>query len=259
MIDPQRPDDLDPLAIAMLEDLQRYPEEAQHVILGGGFALKHFHSFRPTHDIDAWWHQRTSEAERAGAIERLRSIARNVATEHGLSYKERPRASNDVVSLELSRGSTKTFAFQIAPRTIELDPPLVDRSPWAPIPMETLRDNIGSKMTALVGRGAPRDFQDVYALTRAGLVTIEEAWGIWEAKNPGLDVDAAKAQVLKRIESIELRRPIESVPTELRDTVAESRRWVREELARPSFGIAEIQLEASEPELDEPEHEGLEP
>jgi len=49
---------------------------------------------------------------------------------------------------------------------------------------------------------------------------------------------------VKRLESIELRRPIETVPAELQDAVAESRRWVREEFAQPSF-VAELQREAT--------------
>ncbi len=36
-------------------------------------------------------------------------------------------------------------------------------SAWAPIKIKTLRDNVGAKMNALVGRGAPRDFIDIAA------------------------------------------------------------------------------------------------
>lgn len=228
----------------MLEDLQG-TREAEHVVLGGGFALQHYLSFRPTYDIDARYSQSATPTDRGETVDRLREIAQAVARNHGLAYRERARAASDVVSLELLQGSSKTFSFQIATRTIELDTPLSAASPWSPVQFESLRDNIASKMTALVTRGAPRDFQDVYAVTTKGLVTIDEAWAMWSTKNPTLDLDAAKAQVIKRMESIELRRPIETVPLELQDSVAESRRWVREDFANPSFGLERLERDAT--------------
>jgi len=34
-------------------------------------------------------------------------------------------------------------------------------------------------MVALVERGAPRDFLDIYTVCQAGLVTLEECWELW--------------------------------------------------------------------------------
>ena len=34
--------------------LQHGPAAAE-VVIGGGFALQHYHEYRATHDIDAWW------------------------------------------------------------------------------------------------------------------------------------------------------------------------------------------------------------
>ncbi len=64
----------------------------------------------------------------------------------------------------------------------EIDPPI--RSPWGRFPMETLEDNVASKMMALVSRGAPRDFVDVKAVVDAGLVTAKRCWQLGEAKGP---------------------------------------------------------------------------
>ncbi len=57
-------------------------------------------------------------------------------------------------------------------RSIELDPPLP--SGWEPILVESLADNVGAKMNAVVERGAARDFLDVRELATRGIVTVEE-------------------------------------------------------------------------------------
>jgi hypothetical protein len=83
---------------------------------------------------------------------------------------------SEVVSLQLKRGTATVFTVQIAPRTIELEEPIGrDRSPWAPILIEALADNVGAKMNALVNRGAPRDFLDVYTVVTASLATGDES------------------------------------------------------------------------------------
>jgi hypothetical protein len=117
------------------------------------------------------------------------------------------------------------FSVQVAERTVELEPPIT--SPWSPIPMETLRDNLASKMNALVARGAPRDFRDVYEVVRAGLVTVPECWDLWQAKNPDVAVNRARAQVVKHLESIAERRPLAQLPELERPAAEALRQWVR--------------------------------
>ena len=117
---------------------------------------------------------------------------------------------------------------QIAERDVELELPIA--SPWSPVLIETLRDNIGSKMNALVNRGAPRDFTDIRAVISAGLATVEEVWAVWQQKNPDLDQTSAKLQVLNHLESIELRRPLDRVPIEQRAETMAGRQWLREVL-----------------------------
>lgn len=228
---PQRPSSLDPLAVEILERLRAYPE-AEHFILGGHFALKHYLDYRPTHDIDAWWSGRTSASMRQSVLQRLRTILGEVATAHSLTVHERQTLS-EVVSLQLKRGKQVVFSVQIAPRSVELEEPIGrDGSPWTPIPIETLADNIGAKMNALVNRGAPRDFLDVYTVVSAGLATVEDCWAWWQRKNEAVAVDLAKAQVLRHLAAIELRQPMEQIPAEERGHVAQRRRWFRESLGR---------------------------
>ena len=223
-IEPQRPADLDPIATSILEQLSRYPE-AQHVVLGGHFALKCYFSYRQTHDIDAWWASQTAEREQQLTLDRLRSIVQQVGAENGLTLDE--RTTRSMTSLELKQGRDTQFSVQIGERDVELDPPIP--SPWSPVLIETLRDNIGAKMNALVNRGAPRDFVDIRAVVTAGIASIDEVWDLWQQKSLGLDSVAARQQVLNHLESIELRRPLNQVAVERREATASSRQWFREE------------------------------
>jgi hypothetical protein len=50
-------------------------------------------------------------------------------------------------------------------------------------------------MNALVTRGAPRDFLDIYTLCQRDLAAPEECWEIWKRKNPGLQVSQARVTV----------------------------------------------------------------
>ena len=84
----------------------------------------------------------------------------------------------------------------------------------------------------LVDRGAPRDFTDIHAVVTANILSVDEAWAIWQLRNPRLDVEQAKAQVLKHLESIAARRPLDTIAVEQRKTIGEARRWFREELTR---------------------------
>jgi predicted nucleotidyltransferase component of viral defense system len=226
---PQPPTDVDPLASELLKRLRRHPE-ARFLVLGGHFALKCYLDYRPTHDLDGWWSRGLSSSERHDARSVIRQVATEVANEHGLSIVE--RSWGDTEALDFQRPTPNSpqtvFSVQIAERTVELDPPIT--SPWPPIPIETLRDNLASKMNALVARGAPRDFRDVYEVVRADLATITECWELWQAKNADLRVDLAKAQVVKHLESIALRRPLGQLGDRERAEAQALRQWVLNDL-----------------------------
>ena len=88
----------------------------------------------------------------------------SLASGQGLTAKR--RRFGDTESWELLRDGTKIFSFQIASRTLRLEPSVP--SPWPPLLIETFVDNVASKMNALVQRGATRDFTDTRQLVTAG-------------------------------------------------------------------------------------------
>jgi hypothetical protein len=99
--------------------------------------------------------------------------------------------------------------------------------------IETFRDNLGAKMNALVSRGAPRDFLDVFEVCSRGLATPRDCWALWEAKNPSDTAVVARSNVAHHLEALEARRPLGSISSdEERGRAAAVRLWVRETLCR---------------------------
>ena len=220
-----KPGQLDPLAEKLLDRLAGKPECAE-IVLGGYFALKHYLDYRTTHDVDAWWRTRAAHATE----QVIENAMRAVAEEEKLNFAK--RVFGDTMSFELLRDKKRVFSFQIAVRSVELEPPIP--SPWPPIVIETLADNIGAKMNALVDRGAPRDFADIKRLVDAELLTASQCWRLWQAKNGHLDSDAAKEKVRIHLKALESRRPLESIADSIeRDRARETRQWFDRELLIP--------------------------
>lgn len=212
---------IDPIAADILERLTGYPEASQ-IVLGGYFALQFYTRYRDTHDIDAWW--KDAPDPRTEAV--LRAVVAEVAAARNLSVRE--RRFGDTLSLELLAGERKCFAVQIAVRSLTLDPAVP--SPWPPVLLESLSDNIGSKMNALVERGAPRDFKDIHWAVQAGLMHAAECWNIWSRKNPGSSVVEAKRKAALHLTKIECRRPLESIADDsARENASRTRDWFRQE------------------------------
>jgi hypothetical protein len=92
----------------------------------------------------------------------------------------------DVISFSLTDDSgQRVFSFQIAQRDLYLEQPIP--SSWNPVLLETFRDNVVSKMVALVDRGAPREFVDVYEIVNRGLISLAECWALYSLGCGGLD------------------------------------------------------------------------
>lgn len=219
---PSRPERVDPLASEILERLRDSPA-AGEIVLGGYFALKHYLDYRATHDLDAWWRTgRTEEAMRA-----IREAVGTVAERHGMEWRE--REWGETVSFDLLREGRRVFSFQVAVRTVELEPST--ESPWFPIRLESLEDNIGAKMNALVQRGAARDFLDINEVVTRGLASVDTCWKLWSRKNEGQDPEAARANALKHLEALEQRRPLDGIedPDE-RSAARQARAWIRQNL-----------------------------
>jgi len=202
LIGMQKPNNLDPFAEIILERLRLDPASSE-IILGGYFGLQHYLDYRRTHDIDAWWRHRANvETEKA-----IRRVMQEVGAERNARYQE--RRFGETISFEIAEPDRRRMSFQIAVRDIAIDAP--QASPWNPILIETLRDNIASKMNALVRRGAPRDFLDIRMAVDSGMVSKEECWQLWLLKNPGQRVAEAMAMTLLNLENLEQRRPLNQI------------------------------------------------
>lgn len=228
--EPKRPVQLDPLAVELLTRLAPF-SCTRHIVLGGYFALKHYCDYRVTHDVDAWWSAESTDAERSEVRQVLESVLNEIAQHHGLHLQQ--RRFGDTESWELMRQGVKIFSFQIAARTVQLEPYL--QSPWPPLMIESLTDNVGSKMNALVLRGAPRDFVDIRQLIAAGIISAGECWATWQRKNPDLLLEHGQAEVARHLHELELRRPLKSIAdTKEQKRAQEIRTWFREIFLKPS-------------------------
>lgn len=223
-LQPQVPGGLHPLAREILEELARHPGGAG-VIVGGGVALQHYCEYRDTVDLDAWWAQDAGpDAEIA-----VRDAMEAVAQRHDLEVVLRAWRETQSFEFREPEGHRKRFSFQIARRTIELSPPV--ESAWPPVRLEGFVDNLAAKMSALVDRGAPRDFLDVYEVCRRSLADVSASWQLWSRKNPGRSRTEARVQVLHHLEALEARRPLASIEGAAeRDSAATLRGWVRSDL-----------------------------
>jgi len=210
----------DALSDSVLQKLAALPG-VENIVLGGYFALRRFVDYRTTHDIDAWWRARSDPAAEAS----IRLAMLEIAAANALSLSE--RRFGETASFELHRGHIKVFSFQISVRSIELETPGPSR--WPPILIETLADNVASKMNALVNRGSPRDFLDIYYLVRKPVLSMSECWKLWSQKNPGAQLESGKQKAMLHLMSLEQRRPLDRItdPAE-RERAAALRAFFRE-------------------------------
>ena len=204
-IQPQQPSHLSPYARACLDALVK-ANLADRISLGGGLGLFHYLDYRPTHDVDVWWSESLTEAQKQAVVQALKTSLSNFGS-------VRVRAWGDVVSVELSQDGKTVFSFQIAARTLRLEEPI--SAGWIDVPLDSLADLVASKMNALVERGTPRDFLDVFTLCQAGLLGMEECWALWHRRQrlAGSDADASRARLAieTHLERIALHRPLEQI------------------------------------------------
>ena len=196
-----------------------------HFSVGGGLGLLHYLDYRPTHDVDAWWVSSATSEDQRRVIEAVEEALRPLG-------QVRQRAWGDVISVELLREDRVVFSFQVARRSAQLSPPT--RAPWGDVLLDSFPDLVAGKMVALVERGAPRDFRDVYALCQAGLTTPRECWGLWERRQEltGSDTDRGRARlaVETHLARIAQHRPLDRIADpERRGEAGRVRRWFAEE------------------------------
>jgi Nucleotidyl transferase AbiEii toxin, Type IV TA system len=161
---------------------------AEKISLGGAFGLLHYLDYRATHDVDAWWAETATPADQ-------RQVLQVLEVALGRAGEVKTRAWGDVVSVELKRAGKTVFSFQIARRSAQLEPS--QPAPWIQVPLDSLSDLVASKMAALVERGAPRDFRDIYRLCQARLMTPRECWALWQRRQQaaGSSADFARAKL----------------------------------------------------------------
>ena len=220
----KRPQNIPPYAEACLQALST-AGLGHHISLGGAFALLHYHDYRTTHDIDAWWQPEATARDKEAVISTIVTTLESFGTVHIRNWQE-------VTSIELDTSKRKTFSFQIASRSAQLQP--VMASPWPDIPLDSFTDLVASKMTALVERGAPRDFVDIYTVCQASLVTPQTCWQLWQQRQQlrrfDDDLTQAKFAVRVRLLRIEQRRPLHEIQELPARAAAEQlRNWYKSE------------------------------
>lgn len=196
------------------------------ISLGGAFALLHYLDYRSTFDVDAWWHPSTTSKEREQVIQTLVAVLE-------VYGRVRRRSFGDVTSIELdTEHRKKSFSFQIAERSAQLQPSV--SAQWTNVLLDSFSDLIASKMTALIQRGAPRDFRDIYAICQSGMATLSQCWQLWQQRQElagdEADVDLAKVALDGHLERIEQYRPLATIADpEQREQANRLRAWYREE------------------------------
>ena len=204
-IKPQKPSHLSPYAQSCLEALVN-ANLAHRISLGGALGLIHYIDYRPTHDVDAWWSESVSQ-------EKKQDVLRVLETTLSAFGNVRVRSWGDVDSMELAQDGKTVFSFQIARRSVRLEESV--SAGWIEVPLDSLVDLAASKMVALVERGAPRDFLDIFNVCQAGLFSIAECWALWRRRQilAGSDVEASRARLAieTHLERIALHRPLEQI------------------------------------------------
>jgi hypothetical protein len=176
------------------------------ISIGGALGLLHYLDYRYTHDVDAWWVPSVSAEDRERV---LRVITETLQAKGNV----RTRQWGEVVSVELMVSGTTVFSFQIADRSAQLEP--TSTLSWTDVSIDSLPDLVASKMVALVERGAPRDFRDIYAVCHSGLIEAQECWRLWRLRQQrvGSDTDEHRARLAlsTHLSRIAQHRPLEGI------------------------------------------------
>lgn len=209
---PSKPANLPPLAEAVLSLIGDEPW-AERLVLGGGVALAHYLPYRATVDADCWWEENSSQEQKAEVIRELsRALTQAAKNLYGDRAIIQERSWQETTSIEVRVEKEKVFSWQIAERTKKLTPYL--SSPYGNVKIETLQDNLASKMVALVARGSARDFRDIHAAVTRQITSWEECWQLWREKNPSLPQTLGERQVALHLQAIEKRRPLSALAPE---------------------------------------------
>ena len=198
----------------------------RHLSIGGAFGLAHYHEYRQTHDLDAWWRQPVNQEEQGAVVQALTRALESFGT-------VRTRAWGDVTSVELEQGGKAVFSFQIAHRSAQIDAPLEGLWPGG-LGLDSFDELVASKMEALVERGAPRDFRDIHSICMAGLCTAARCWQLWEMRQKLARQDAdgvrARSAIVTHLSRLAVARPLNRIiDAEQREKATRLRAWFEKE------------------------------
>ncbi len=199
------------------------------ITLGGAVGLSLYHEYRSTKDVDAWWAPDASETDKESVINLIRTTLEKFGSVS-------TRRFGDVVSLDLRQGNEVVFNFQIANRSAIIRQPI--ESPWPPVTLDSFDDLVASKMTALIERGAPRDFLDIYEICVKNLVTISRCWELWQERELKRGITESNRQIgceaiLLHLSRIEKSRPLETIADSNQYNQAKQvRAWFKNEFCK---------------------------
>lgn len=195
------------------------------ISLGGAFGLLHYLDYRSTHDVDAWWDTLVTSKEK----EQVVKVIETALAQYGEVHQ---RTWGDVVSVELVKQNKTVFSFQIAQRSARLQPSISAK--WIDVLLDSFPDLVASKMVALVERGAPRDFRDIYALCQSKLITPEQCWQLWKERETlagsDLDTNRVRLAIETHLTRIALHRPLNKIAdTKQRLEAEQIRNWFKKD------------------------------
>lgn len=224
MLQPRRPRHIPEYAEACMQALAAR-KLGENLSLGGAFGLSHYFDYRSTHDVDTWWVPEATAEDQQRVIEVIETSLQS-------SGEVKTRAWGDVVSVELMHAGKTVFSFQVAHRSAQLEPSVP--AGWTDVLLDSFPDLLASKMVALVERGAPRDFRDIYTLCKVGLTTPQQCWELWRRRQRLADSDTDSVRARLAIEThltrIAQHRPLRQIDDPKRRTEAQQvRAWFTEE------------------------------
>ena len=126
---PKRPHQL-PLYSELCCQCLTENELAHTISLGGAFGLLHYLDYRSTTDVDAWW-VTYDPKERQAVVEAIEKALK-------AQGDVKVRYWGQVVSVELQQTNKTVFSFQIAERSIQLEPS--QPISWTDLKLEKVSD-----------------------------------------------------------------------------------------------------------------------
>jgi hypothetical protein len=100
--------------------------------------------------------------------------------------------------------------------------------------LDSFDELMASKMSALVERGAPRDFRDIYSVCEAGLCDRAGCWKLWEARqrlaHEEADGARARSAIATHLSRLAVARPLEGIADAAqREAATRLRSWFEKE------------------------------